>query len=57
MIRVFSAAGTHPFDQLEWEKRTAEITDGQARIASASWYGTSRKASSFWKSLATYWLP
>ncbi|MBI5396562.1 MAG: vitamin B12-dependent ribonucleotide reductase [Verrucomicrobia bacterium] len=25
--RVFSTAGKHPFDQLEWEKRTAEITD------------------------------
>ena len=25
--RVFSTAGAHPFDQLEWEKRTAEITD------------------------------
>ncbi len=25
--RAFSTAGTHPFDQLEWEKRTAEIAD------------------------------
>jgi ribonucleoside-diphosphate reductase alpha chain len=25
--RVFSRAGTSPFDELEWERRTAEITD------------------------------
>jgi len=25
--QVFSAAGVHPFDELEWERRTAEISD------------------------------
>jgi ribonucleoside-diphosphate reductase alpha chain len=25
--RTFSTAGVHPFDQIEWDKRTAEITD------------------------------
>ena len=25
--RVFSAAAVHPFDELEWERRTAEISD------------------------------
>ena len=25
--RVFSRSGIHPFDELEWERRTAEITD------------------------------
>jgi ribonucleoside-diphosphate reductase alpha chain len=25
--RVFSRAGTNPFDELEWDRRTAEITD------------------------------
>jgi len=27
--RVFSTPGEHPFDLIEWEKRTARITDGQ----------------------------
>jgi ribonucleoside-diphosphate reductase alpha chain len=30
--RTFSKAGTHPFDQLEWEKRTAEITDDAGKV-------------------------
>jgi ribonucleoside-diphosphate reductase alpha chain len=29
--QVFSTPGKHPFDQIEWEKRTARITDGQGR--------------------------
>jgi ribonucleoside-diphosphate reductase alpha chain len=28
----FSAEGTHPFDQIEWEKRTAEITDDSGKV-------------------------
>src|SRR5216110_3441856 len=30
--RVFSTASTHPFDQVEWEKRTAEITDDSGKV-------------------------
>src|SRR5213596_1937321 len=30
--RVFSTASTHPFDQIEWEKRTAEITDDSGKV-------------------------
>ncbi|MFA7006764.1 MAG: hypothetical protein WC429_22175, partial [Verrucomicrobiia bacterium] len=25
--QVFSTAGVHPFDELEWDRRTAEISD------------------------------
>ncbi|HEY1169781.1 MAG TPA: vitamin B12-dependent ribonucleotide reductase [Verrucomicrobiae bacterium] len=30
--RVFSAPGVHPFDQIEWDKRTAEITDDSGKV-------------------------
>src|SRR5487761_2396947 len=30
--RVFSDAKVKPFDQIEWEKRTAEITDGSGKV-------------------------
>jgi len=30
--RVFSDAGVNPFDQLEWDKRTAEITDDSGKV-------------------------
>jgi len=30
--QVFSTPGQHPFDQLEWEKRAARITDGQGNV-------------------------
>ncbi len=30
--RVFSDAGVKPFDQLEWDKRTAEITDDGGKV-------------------------
>jgi ribonucleoside-diphosphate reductase alpha chain len=30
--RVFSSATVHPFDQIEWEKRTAEITDDSGKV-------------------------
>src|SRR2546430_2189184 len=30
--RVFSARDVHPFDQIEWEKRTAEITDDGGKV-------------------------
>ena len=31
VARVFSSAKTKPFDQLEWDKRTAEITDDSGK--------------------------
>src|SRR5438132_375933 len=30
--RVFSIASVHPFDQIEWEKRNAEITDDSGKV-------------------------
>src|SRR5690348_13846143 len=30
--RVFSTTSIHPFDQIEWEKRTAEITDDSGEV-------------------------
>src|SRR6266705_4775913 len=30
--RVFSDSKTSPFDQLEWERRTAEITDDAGKV-------------------------
>ena len=30
--RVFSDASQNPFDQLEWERRTAEITDDAGKV-------------------------
>jgi ribonucleoside-diphosphate reductase alpha chain len=30
--RIFSQAGLNPFDQVEWEKRTAEITDDAGKV-------------------------
>lgn len=30
--RVFSQAGVDPFDQVEWDKRTAEITDDAGKV-------------------------
>ena len=30
--RVFSDSKTKPFDQIEWEKRTAEITDDGGKV-------------------------
>ena len=30
--RVFSDAKVKPFDQIEWEKRTAEITDDGGKV-------------------------
>jgi len=30
--RVFSTPGTNPLDQVEWERRTAEITDDAGKI-------------------------
>lgn len=29
---VFSRAGVHPFDEIEWERRTAEITDERGQV-------------------------
>ena len=30
--RVFSDAKQHPFDQIEWDRRTAEITDDSGKV-------------------------
>jgi ribonucleoside-diphosphate reductase alpha chain len=30
--RVFSKAKVHPFDEIEWDKRTAEITDDSGKV-------------------------
>src|SRR6184192_3484688 len=30
--RMFSSATVHPFDQIEWEKRTAEISDDSGKV-------------------------
>src|SRR6185436_14245444 len=30
--RVFSDPNVHPFDQIEWERRTAEITDDAGKV-------------------------
>jgi len=30
--RVFSKPGVHPFDEIEWERRTAEITDESGKV-------------------------
>src|SRR5262249_39796663 len=30
--RIFSEASVSPFDQLEWERRTAEITDDSGKV-------------------------
>jgi len=30
--RVFSSPDKHPFDQIEWERRTAEITDDSGKV-------------------------
>lgn len=30
--RRFSKPGTHPFDEIEWDKRTAEITDDSGKV-------------------------
>ena len=30
--RVFSEPKVHPFDQLEWDRRTAEITDDAGKV-------------------------
>jgi len=32
VARVFSAQGVHPFDQIDWERRTAEITDDSGKV-------------------------
>jgi len=32
LARVFSDAQTHPFDQVEWERRSAEITDDAGKV-------------------------
>ena len=29
---IFSSSNQHPFDQIEWEKRTAEITDDSGKV-------------------------
>ncbi len=48
--RVFSAAGVNPFEQVEWEKRTAEIKDERGRMI---FQQTQCEIPRYWSQLAT----
>ncbi|MBM3858860.1 MAG: vitamin B12-dependent ribonucleotide reductase [Verrucomicrobia bacterium] len=48
--RVFSQSGVHPFDELEWELRTAEITDDTGK---AIFRQENIEAPRHWSALAT----
>ena len=48
--RVFSVEGSNPFEQVEWEKRTAEIKDERGR---AIFQQTDCEVPQFWSQLAT----
>jgi len=48
--RVFSAEGTNPFEQVEWEERTAEIKDERGR---SIFQQTACEVPRFWSQLAT----
>ena len=48
--RVFSSAGVNPFDQVEWERRTAEITDDAGKIIFKQ---ENVEVPKFWSLLAT----
>ncbi|ODU24865.1 MAG: ribonucleoside-diphosphate reductase, adenosylcobalamin-dependent [Verrucomicrobia bacterium SCN 57-15] len=48
--RVFSKAGVDPFDEVRWDKRTAEITDDKNRVVFRQ---TDVLVPSFWSQLAT----
>lgn len=47
--RVFSKAGVDPFDEVQWDKRTAEITDDKNRVVFRQ---TEVLVPSFWSQLA-----
>ena len=48
--RVFSDAKVKPFDQIEWEKRTAEITDDAGKVIFKQ---ENVEVPKFWSVLAT----
>ena len=48
--RTFSAEGINPFDQVKWEKRTAEITDDRGRVVFKQ---KDVEVPEFWSQLAT----
>ena len=48
--RVFSTAGIDPFDQVKWEKRTAEITDDKGKVIFSQ---KDVEVPEFWSQLAT----
>src|SRR5207249_2770728 len=48
--RIFSQPGTHPFDEVQWDKRAAEITDDKNRIIFRQ---TDVLVPGFWSQLAT----
>jgi len=48
--RVFSNAGVDPFDEVKWDKRTAEITDDKSQVIFRQ---TDVLVPEFWSQLAT----
>jgi ribonucleoside-diphosphate reductase alpha chain len=50
MPRVFSSADVKPFDQIEWEKRSAEITDDRGKVI---FNQDNVEVPKFWSLLAT----
>ncbi|MHC4178764.1 MAG: vitamin B12-dependent ribonucleotide reductase, partial [Planctomycetota bacterium] len=48
--RVFATAGVHPFDELEWEKRSARIADNKGNTIFEQ---TDAEVPSSWSALAT----
>jgi ribonucleoside-diphosphate reductase alpha chain len=48
--RTFSKAGVDPFDEITWDKRTAEITDDKNRVIFRQ---ADVLVPSFWSQLAT----
>jgi ribonucleoside-diphosphate reductase alpha chain len=48
--RTFSAEGINPFDQVKWEKRTAEITDDRGKVVFKQ---KDVEVPEFWSQLAT----
>ena len=48
--RVFATPGVHPFDELEWEKRSARIADNKGNTIFEQ---TGAEVPSSWSALAT----
>src|SRR5262245_48445022 len=48
--RVFSSPNTHPFDEIEWERRTAEIADDSGKVIFKQ---ENVEVPKFWSVLAT----